>query len=79
MRGQLLQQSNVRLVSTCLVAAALLGCGSMAYPDVNADPTKSNKATFQQDALDCANAYPYVDSGAHIKQRIGCMNLKGWR
>jgi hypothetical protein len=51
----------------------------MVYPDVNVDPSKSNKATFQQDALDCAKAYPYVDSGAHIKQRISCMNLKGWR
>jgi hypothetical protein len=51
----------------------------MIYPNVNIDPSKNNKATFQRDALDCAKAYPSVDSGAHIKQRIGCMNLKGWR
>jgi hypothetical protein len=51
----------------------------MIYADVNIDPSKNNKAAFQLDAIDCAKAYPYVDSGAHIKQRIGCMNLKGWR
>lgn len=56
----------------------LLGCGSVIYPDVNEDPAKNNKATFRRDALDCANAYPESGSGVHIRQRIGCMNLKGW-
>jgi hypothetical protein len=51
----------------------------MIYPDMNVDPAKNNKATFQRDALDCAKSCPYVDSGTHFKQRIGCMNLKGWR
>ena len=79
MGNHLLLQSKARLFSACLVFTALFGCGSMVYPDVNVDPSKSNKAAFQRDALDCANAYPYVDSGVHIKQRISCMNLKGWR
>jgi uncharacterized membrane protein len=60
----------------CLVASILMGCS--LYPDVNTDPAKNNKADFRQDALDCAKAYPELGSGAHIKQRIGCMNLKGW-
>ena len=55
----------------------LLGCSS--YPDVNSDPAKNNKATFQRDALDCATAYPEAGSGVHVRQRISCMNLKGWR
>jgi hypothetical protein len=48
------------------------------YPDENSDPSKNNKATFQRDALDCAQSYPESGSGTHVKQRIGCMNLKGW-
>ncbi len=58
------------------VGSILMGCS--LYPDVNTDPAKNNKATFQRDALDCAQAYPEAGSGVHIKQRISCMNLKGW-
>ena len=60
-----------------LSSLALLGCSS--YPDANRDPAKNNQATFQTDAIDCAKAYPETGSGAFIKERIGCMNLKGWR
>ncbi|QKM59829.1 hypothetical protein [Polynucleobacter arcticus] len=60
-----------------LMSAVLFGCS--LYPDVNRDPAKNNQATFRQDAVDCARAYPESGSGTHIKQRIGCMNLKGWR
>lgn len=59
-----------------LVGSILTGCS--LYPDVNTDPAKNNKATFRQDALDCAQSYPESGSGMHLKQRIGCMNLKGW-
>ena len=61
---------------TLVVGSILMGCS--LYPDVNTDPAKNNKATFRQDALDCAQSYPESGSGTHIKQRIGCMNLKGW-
>ena len=61
-----------------LLISVLLGCGSMIYPDMNVDPAKNNKATFQRDAVDCAQSYPESGSGVHIKQRIACMNLKGW-
>ena len=63
-------------IFSLLLGFSLVGCS--LYPDVNADPAKNNKATFQRDALDCAQAYPESSSGAHIKQRISCMNLKGW-
>ncbi|MBU3558343.1 hypothetical protein [Polynucleobacter sp. Nonnen-W13] len=59
-----------------LAASILIGCS--LYPDENTDPAKNNKVTFRQDALDCAQSYPESGSGTHVKQRIGCMNLKGW-
>jgi len=63
-------------ILTLLVGYVLMGCS--LYPDVNIDPAKNNKATFRQDALDCAQSYPDSGSGVHVKQRIACMNLKGW-
>ena len=61
----------------CLFAAmTLFSCSS--YPDKNVDPAKNNKATFRQDALDCAQSYPESGAGVHVKERIACMNLKGW-
>ena len=71
-----LGQHVVEVTFALLAGSALMGCSS--YPDVNIDPAKNNKATFQRDALDCAQAYPEAGSGVHIKQRISCMNLKGW-
>jgi hypothetical protein len=59
------------------IATSLLACST--FPDVNIDPAKNNKASFQRDAIDCAQSYPEAGSGVHIRQRIGCMNLKGWR
>ena len=67
----------MKTFSSLFLLAALFGCSS--YPDVNSDPAKNNKATFQRDALDCAKAYPEAGSGVHVKQRIACMNLKGWK
>ena len=66
----------IKALLSCIVLSHLLGCSS--YPDVNTDPAKNNKAIFRQDALDCAQAYPDSGSGVHVKQRIACMNLKGW-
>lgn len=60
-----------------LLSYVLLGCS--LYPDVNQDSAKNNKATFRRDAIECAQAYPESGSGTHVKQRISCMNLKGWR
>jgi hypothetical protein len=69
-------QYLTKVTITLLVGSILMGCS--LYPDVNTDPAKNNKATFRQDALDCAQSYPESGSGVNIKQRIGCMNLKGW-
>ena len=71
-----LGQHLMEVAFALIVGYALMGCSS--YPDVNTDPAKNNKATFRQDALDCAQSYPESGSGTHVKQRIACMNLKGW-
>lgn len=60
-----------------LLAAVLSACS--AYPDNNIDPSKNNKATFERDAIECAQSYPESGSGVHVRQRINCMKLKGWR
>jgi hypothetical protein len=71
-----LGQHLMGAIFALLLGFVLMGCS--LYPDVNTDPAKNNKATFQRDALDCAQSYPESGSGVHVKQRIGCMNLKGW-
>ena len=76
MMPSILGQHPRRAIFAFLVASLLMGCSS--YPDENSDPAKNNKVTFRQDALDCAQSYPESASGIHVKQRISCMNLKGW-
>jgi hypothetical protein len=69
-------QTTLKVLIGFWIAMTLLACS--LYPDVNKDPAKNNKASFQRDAIDCAQAYPESGSGVHVKQRISCMNLKGW-
>lgn len=76
MRFSIYRKFLFRIHPSLLIIFILLGCS--LYPDVNSDPAKNNKATFQRDAMDCAQAYPESGSGVHVKQRISCMNLKGW-
>jgi hypothetical protein len=49
-------QTLWKVLTIFLMATALFACSS--YPDVNSDPAKNNKATFQRDAVECAQAYP---------------------
>jgi hypothetical protein len=67
----------LKVLAGLLMSSFLLACST--YPDVNVDPAKNNKATFQRDAIDCAQSYPETGSGVHVRQRINCMKLKGWR
>jgi hypothetical protein len=76
MRRLALMQGTLKVLGSYWIATTLLACS--LYPDVNRDPAKNNKASFQRDAVDCAQSYPESGSGVHVKQRIGCMNLKGW-
>jgi hypothetical protein len=57
--------------------AALISCAVM--PEKNQDPVRNNKATYNKDLRDCQEDYPVSGSGIHIRQWIGCMNLKGWK
>ncbi len=78
MNGLSLMYLPLKAMVGLLVSSVLFGCGSMIYPDVNVDSVKNNKVTFQRDAVDCAQSYPESGSGVHVKQRIACMNIKGW-
>ena len=69
-------QARLKTLFALLMTTLLFACST--YPDVNRDPAKNNLATFQKDAVDCAQSYPESGSGTHVKQRIACMNLKGW-
>ena len=69
--------SFLRLTLLSLVTLSLLACAA-GFPKTNSDPAKNNSKTFNQDLNDCIEVYPELFSGAHVKQRISCMNLKGW-
>ena len=64
-------------VNSALIMCVLTACST--YPDNNIDPAKNTKAIFERDAIECAQAYPEAPSGVHVRQRINCMKLKGWR
>jgi len=69
-------KTQFKFLISLLMATTLFACSS--YPEVNSDPAKNNKATFQRDAIDCAKSYPESGSGGYVKERIACMNIKGW-
>ena len=60
-----------------LTAGMLCACVSMLTE--NQDPSKNNRATYRKDLKDCQEAYPEMGSGVHLRQWVGCMNLKGWK
>ena len=66
-----------RLLFLAICSRWLIGCAAM--PDQNQDPAKNNRATFRKDLKECQEDYPEAGSGVHIRQWVGCMNLKGWR
>jgi len=58
------------------IAVALSAC---SFPDKNIDPLRNNMQIHRQDMRDCAQAYPETADGAYLKQRVSCLELKGWR
>ena len=70
----------MRFFKYCSLSLALLAIVACAgqFPKNNSDPAKNNPKTFNQDLNDCIEVYPEALGGAQIKQRISCMNLKGW-
>ena len=73
-----MRHSNATLKIACLVVmVGVVGCVSM--PTENQDPAKNNKVTYGKDLKECKEDYPETGSGTHIRQWMGCMNLKGWK
>ena len=71
---------NSRLtVHICWLAAGITLLGCSGFPDKNSDPAKNNVATHRVDMRDCAQSYPETPDGVYLKQRISCMELKGWK
>jgi len=67
------------LTTMCsLLLYGLLACSANQFPNTNIDPAKNNPKTFNQDLNDCIEVYPTGLAGVEVKQRISCMNLKGW-
>ncbi len=75
--------SKIKIISVFSIGAlvaplvALSACAG--FPDKNVDPQKNTVAMFRLDMRHCADDYPETPDGVYIKQRISCMNLKGWR
>ena len=59
--------------------ATLITLSACGFPDKNIDPIKNNAQEHRKDMKDCAEAYTETPSGGYLKQRISCMELKGWR
>ena len=60
-----------------LVTIGLVAC--VSFPSENQDPAKNNKATYNKDMKECKEDYPESGSGIHLRQWMGCMQLKGWK
>jgi hypothetical protein len=60
---------------TCVIS--LTACAQ--FPSTHPDPAKNNPTTYKADMKDCAQAYTETPSGGYLKQRVSCMELKGWQ
>lgn len=74
------QRLHSRISNLALMLAAfgaLTAC--VSFPSENQDPAKNNKATYNKDLKECREDYPESGSGTHLRQWMGCMQLKGWK
>jgi len=69
---------NLLSLICSLLLFGMLACSGPQFPKINSDPAKNNPKTFNQDLNDCIEVYPTGLAGVEVKQRISCMNLKGW-
>jgi hypothetical protein len=49
------------------------------FPNTHPDATKNNPTQYRADMKDCAQNYPETSTGSYLKQRVSCMELKGWQ
>ena len=66
----------VRVLVLVMAGSTLLACG---FPTTHPDPVKNNPANYKTDLKDCAQSYPETPDGVYLKQRISCLELKGWK
>jgi hypothetical protein len=71
--------NTVKLNAYALVLMSLMLGACVSMPTENQDPNKNNRAIYRKDLRDCQEAYPESGSGVHLRQWVGCMELKGWR
>ena len=64
-------------IVACTVLGLLNAC--IQFPTVNQDPSKNNAATYNRELQECKQDYPETSSGAHLRQWVNCMRLKGWQ
>jgi len=65
--------------SICYVVTLLFLTACITEPSKNEDASKNNQATYRKDLRECQEDYPETGSGVYLRQRMGCMQLKGWK
>jgi len=68
--------ATVKILVLALIGFTLIACG---FPTTHPDPAKNNPAKYKVDLKDCAQSYPDTPDGVYLKQRISCLELKGWK
>ena len=63
------------LVATSL---CMLSC-VQSFPTTHPDASKNNPIAYKVDVRDCARSYPETPDGVYLRQRISCLQLKGWK
>ncbi|APC05302.1 hypothetical protein AOC10_01545 [Polynucleobacter asymbioticus] len=66
----------MKFFCSLICVASLAGCAQ--FPNTHPNPAKNNTAAYRADMKDCADAYTETPSGGYLKQRVSCMELKGW-
>jgi|GEM_PF-6360101 len=69
--------TTARVWVLLFIGLSLTACGG--FPTTHPDPAKNNPTNYKTDLQNCAQAYPETASGVYLKQRIACMELKGWK
>jgi len=64
---------------SCSLVALLLLTACISEPSKNEDASKNNQATYRKDLRECQEDYPETGSGVYLRQRAGCMQIKGWK
>ncbi|WP_048812041.1 hypothetical protein [Polynucleobacter asymbioticus] len=67
----------MRVLVILMSGIFLVACSQ--FPTTHPDAAKNNPTQYRADMRDCARNYPESGTGAYLKQRVSCMELKGWQ